>query len=85
MSKQQEKEAMENALVRQPSFAEILRRPLRDHYDAVLAEPMPQRCVDLMKQLREGERQTDARRLGPMTAPGCASKEGSRATRNSHD
>ena len=73
---------MENALVRQPSFVEILRRALRDHYDAVLAEPMPQRCVDLMKQLREGERQTAAQ---PKTVSRFASKESSRATRNSHD
>jgi hypothetical protein len=84
ISKQQEQKAMENALVRQPSFAEILRRALHDHYDAVLVEPIPQRCVDLMKQLCEGEAQTDASRVGPQ-ASGCAPKESSRATRNSHD
>jgi hypothetical protein len=37
--------------VRQPTFAEIIRRALREQYDAVLAEPLPQRWLELINGL----------------------------------
>jgi hypothetical protein len=71
--------------VRQPSFADILRRALRDHYDAVLAEPIPKRCINLIQQLREVDRQTEDGPAGSETSADSAAEESSRATRNSHD
>ena len=37
--------------VRQTAFAEMIRRALRDQYDAVLAEPLPQRWLELINGL----------------------------------
>jgi hypothetical protein len=44
--------------VRQASCAEIIRCALRDHYDAVLTEPLPRRWVDLINSLDQQERDT---------------------------
>ena len=37
--------------MRQTAFAEMIRRALRDQYDAVLAEPLPQRWLELINGL----------------------------------
>jgi hypothetical protein len=37
--------------VRQAAFAELIRRALRDQYDAVLAEPLPQHWLELINGL----------------------------------
>lgn len=37
--------------MRQTAVAEMIRRALRDQYDAVLAEPLPQRWLELIKGL----------------------------------
>jgi hypothetical protein len=37
--------------VRQTAFAELIRRALRDQYDAVLAEPLPQHWLELINGL----------------------------------
>jgi Anti-sigma factor NepR len=47
---------MGDAQVRQASFQNLIRRALRDHYAAVMAEPIPQRWVDLLNRLAEEER-----------------------------
>jgi hypothetical protein len=44
--------------VRQASIHELIRRALRDHYTAVLAEPIPQHWVDMLNRLAEQEPKT---------------------------
>jgi hypothetical protein len=44
--------------MRQGPIAEMLRRALRDQYDAVLTEPLPKRWAELINSLDERERQT---------------------------
>jgi hypothetical protein len=59
--------------VRQPAFAEIIRRALREQYDAVLAEPLPQRWLELIKglaverhtQLEQAEQDHNPSRAAP--------------------
>jgi hypothetical protein len=41
--------------MRQTDVAEMIRRALRDQYDAVLAEPLPQRWLELIKGLHAVE------------------------------
>ncbi|HET6926293.1 MAG TPA: NepR family anti-sigma factor [Hyphomicrobiaceae bacterium] len=51
--------------MRQASVHKLIRRALRDHYAAVVAEPIPQRWVDLLNRLAEQEpklRQAPAKR-----------------------
>jgi Anti-sigma factor NepR len=44
--------------MRQASCVEMIRCALRDHYDAVLTEPLPRRWVDLIDSLDQQERDT---------------------------
>jgi hypothetical protein len=58
-------QTMGDAHVRQASFHKLIRRALRDHFAAVMAEPIPQRWVDLLNRLAEQEpnpRQAPAKR-----------------------
>ena len=41
--------------MRQASIHNLIRRALRDHYAAVMAEPIPQRWVELLNCLAEQE------------------------------
>jgi hypothetical protein len=41
--------------MRQASITEMIRRSLRDQYDAVLTEPLPRRWVDLINRLGQQE------------------------------
>ena len=41
--------------MRQASFHKLIRSALRDHYAAVMAEPIPQAWVDMLNRLAEGE------------------------------
>ena len=41
--------------MRQVSITEMIRRSLRDQYDAVLTEPLPRRWVDLINRLGQQE------------------------------
>jgi hypothetical protein len=43
--------------MRQASITEMIRRGLRDKYDAVLTEPLPTRWVDLINRLGQQEGQ----------------------------
>ena len=42
--------------MRQTAFVEMIRRALRDQYDTVLAEPLPQRWLELINGLCAGEK-----------------------------
>jgi hypothetical protein len=44
--------------MRQAPIAEMIRRALRNQYDAVLTEPLPKRWVDLITSLDHQERQS---------------------------
>jgi len=44
-----------DAPVRQASFHKLIRCALRDHYAAVMAEPIPQRWLDVLNRLAEDE------------------------------
>jgi hypothetical protein len=44
---------MGDAQVRQASVHKLIRRALRDHYAAVMAEPIPQHWVDMLNRLAE--------------------------------
>lgn len=44
--------------MRQASCVEMIRCALRDHYDAMLTEPLPRRWVDLINSLDQQERDT---------------------------
>jgi hypothetical protein len=46
---------MGDAQVRQACVHELIRRALRDHYAAVMAEPIPQLWVDMLNRLAEQE------------------------------
>jgi hypothetical protein len=49
---------MGDAQVRQASVHKLIRRALRDHYAAVMAEPIPQHWVDMLNRLAEQEPKT---------------------------
>lgn len=51
--------------MRQASIAEMIRRALRDHYDAVLTEPLPKRWVDLINRLDQQEGQARQTKADP--------------------
>lgn len=40
------------------SVHKLIRRALRDHYAAVMAEPIPQHWVDMLNRLAERESKT---------------------------
>ena len=44
-----------DAKVRQASFHQLIRRALRDHYAAVMAEPIPRQWLDMLNRLPEEE------------------------------
>lgn len=45
-------------MVREVSVHKLIRRALRDHYAAVMAEPIPQHWVDMLNRLAERESKT---------------------------
>ena len=45
-------------MVREVSVHKLIRRALRDHYAAVMAEPIPQHWVDMLNRLAERELKT---------------------------
>jgi hypothetical protein len=74
--------------MRQASIAEMIRRGLRDQYDAVLTEPLPTRWVDLINRLGQQEGQAPQTKADPdqraIAAPATAREgkgEGARLIR----
>ena len=55
--------------MRQASIAEMIRRALRDQYDAVLTEPLPKRWVDLINRLDQQEGQVRQPKAEPDQMP----------------
>jgi len=44
--------------VRQASFHRLIQQALRDHYAAVMAEPIPRQWLDVLNRLAEEEPKT---------------------------
>jgi hypothetical protein len=55
--------------MRQASISEMIRRGLRDQYDAVLTEPLPTRWVDLINRLGQQEGQAPQNKAEPDQRP----------------
>ena len=49
--------------MREASFHKLIRRALRDHYAAVMAEPIPQQWIEMLNRLADEERKSSPRRL----------------------
>lgn len=55
-----------DAKVRQASFHELIQRALRDHYAAVMAEPIPRQWLDVLNRLAQQEREASPRANSPI-------------------
>jgi hypothetical protein len=47
-----------------PSFASRLKAALREHFDSIVKEPLPDKWLELIEQLRERDRKEVQARTG---------------------
>ena len=55
--------------MRHAAVAEMIRRALRDQYEAVLTEPLPKRWIDLINRLDQQEGQARQPKADPDQTP----------------